>query len=210
VSAASATSAAAEQSFPSIPREKIDSLRTGMKSRILRALKEQAARIAPPTNTGFKPDRLGFVGDEIERGVYVEYQGAGEQYKRHIELLLSCLSSNIEFVLHLLQGCIEISSVVSAFAFKDSFMEAQRTGVFVSKKLRAAPQDLPDLPILSSATTGQAGVAELSANKGEGRSRIMAALADEEYSQVRSEAKECEEGGWGGWSLKDENFDYGV
>ncbi len=89
-------------------------------------------------------------------------------------------------------------------------MEAQRTGVFVSKKLRAAPQDLPDLPILSSATTGQAGVAELSANKGEGRSRIMAALADEEYSQVRSEAKESEEGGWGGWSLKDENFDYGV
>jgi RNA recognition motif-containing protein len=211
VAAASATSETAKHSFPSIPREKIDSLRTGMKSRILRALKDQAARIAPTANAGFKPDRLGIVGEEIERGVYVEYQGAGEQYKRHIELLLSCLSSNIELVLHLLQGCIDISSVVSAFAFKDAFMDAQRTGVFVSKQLRAARQDLPDLPVLGgAATTGQAAVAEPSANKGEGRSRIMAALADEENSQARSEAKESEEGGWGGWSLKDESFDYGV
>jgi RNA recognition motif-containing protein len=194
-----------------VMREKVDALRTGMKSRLLMVFKEQIAQMAAKDKASLKPNRCSIVGEEIERSVHDEYRGAGDQYKRHIESLLSCISSKCEFALHLLQGCIDTSAVTSADAFKDGFMEAQRTGTFVSKRLLPIPNSLPKLPLLSSAAAvGESGAAEMSSAGGQGRSQIMTALAEEGCSHAGISGNEPDEGGWGGWSLKDENFDYGV
>ena len=196
------------QNFAPIPRENYDALRTGMKARLLKAFKEHITLALPIV---VKPERCDVVSGHIERGVYVEYHGAGDQYKRHIELLLSCICSNSTFALHLLQGCVETSAVTSSLAFKDSFMEARRAGVSVASKLKLAPKELPHLPVLSSVhSLGEAEVVEASPEKKASNSRIMAALAEERDLQPRTSLNEWHEGSGGGWSVQDENFDYGI
>lgn len=196
------------QNVAPVPRENHDALRTGMKARLLRAFKEHITLALPIV---VKPERCDIVSGHIERGVYVEYHGAGDQYKRHIELLLSCICGNRTFALHLLQGCVETSAVTSSLAFKDSFMEARRAGISVANKLKVAPKELPHLPVLSSVQSlGEAEVVEASPERKPTNSRIMAALGEERDLQSKSSMNQWDEGSGGGWSVQDENFDYGI
>ena len=204
-----------------------------MKARLLRALSEQFTLAVPSVKAGIKPNHCDVVCEQIELKVYGEYRAAGGQYKRHIESLISCIHSKSEFALHLLQGCIDPSEIAPAVALKDGFLQAQRHGASVANRCRSAPSVLPELPLLgsvasvplkktdalqagagarplsSAAPLKQPGPATLRSEDGARRSEIMTALAVQGDSQA-GDAVYGSGAASGGWSLKDETFDYGV
>jgi RNA recognition motif-containing protein len=225
--------ASLQHSSAPVIREKDDALRTGMKARLLRALSEQFTLAVPSVKAGIKPNHCDVVCEQIELKVHGEYRAAGEQYKRHIESLISCIHSKSEFALHLLQGCIDPSEIAPAVALKDGFLQAQRHGASVANRCRSAPSVLPELPLLgsvasvplkktdalqagagarplsSAAPLKQPGPATLRSEDGARRSEIMTALAVQGDSQA-GDAVYGSGAASGGWSLKDETFDYGV
>lgn len=219
-----------QHGVPPVYRDKDDPLRTALKARLLRAFSDQLMHAALSDKARVQPSYCDVVSQQIELRVFSEYRGASDQYKRHIELLISHISRSSEFALLLLQGCIETSAVTSAVALKDGFLEAQRAGVFVANRLKSVPAALPALPILGGASdpcrggdpvqassktepssslalSGQSGSAEMRL-AGASRSHIMAALAVQGDAQAEDMLVSGVEG-WG-WSLKDEKFDYGL
>jgi hypothetical protein len=199
-----------------LPCQSSDECRTGMKARLLSVFKEHMQRRLPADKVVVDPSRFEVVCEELERSVHEEYGGADDAYKRHFEVLLTHLSNKCGFTLHLLQGFIDPKTVSSASSLHDQFAEAQRSGMLCAQRLLAR-NPLPLLPELERTTSDEGLHASTEGHNKEqaAHSRILAALSDDEVSQMKSKGNEWIAGhvsseGVVGWSLKDENFDYGL